>query len=115
MAQIQAKPFKLALLQLSQLTNSKSANIDVARTAIKAAMRSTHPPPDLIVLPEIWNSPYAVAKFREYAEAVPEVGSAGEDGEGEGETVKAMREMAKEAGVWLIGGESLSLELHDTK
>lgn len=106
MAQIQAKPFKLALLQLSSLTSSKAANIDVARAAVKAAMRATDPSPDLIVLPEIWNSPYAVAKFREYAEKVPEVGSSGGKGEEEeGETVVAMREMAKEAGVWLIGGE----------
>jgi predicted amidohydrolase len=107
MAQIQAKPFKLALLQLSSLNTSKANNIAVARAAIQQALKSTSPPPDLIVLPEIWNSPYAVAKFREYAEKVPEVGSTGDQSEGEGETVKAMREMAKEAGVWLIGGEIL--------
>lgn len=113
MAQIQAKPFKLALLQLSSLTSSKTNNIKVARAAIQAALKATTPPPDLIVLPEIWNSPYAVAKFREYAEKVPEVGSTGE--QGEGETVKAMREMAKEAGVWLIGGESwFSIHLLDS-
>ena len=109
MAQIQAKPFKLALLQLSSLTSSKANNIAVARAAIQAALKSTTPPPDLIVLPEIWNSPYAVAKFREYAEKVPEVGSTGKEGEGEGETVVAMREMAREAGVWLIGGQYLHL------
>jgi predicted amidohydrolase len=57
----------------------------------------------LIVLPEIWNSPYAVTKFREYAERVPEPGGSEK---GEGETVSAMREMAREAGCWLIGGES---------
>lgn len=108
MAQIQARPFKLALLQLSSLSASKANNIDVARAAVKAALKATNPPPDLIVLPEIWNSPYAVAKFREYAESVPEVGSTAQ--EGEGETVKAMREMAKEAGVWLIGGSIPELE-----
>lgn len=111
MAQINARPFKLALLQLSSLTASKNNNIDVARKAIQAALKATNPPPDLIVLPEIWNSPYAVTKFREYAETVPEVGSTGQEGEGkEGETVKAMREMAKEAGVWLIGGMSPLLQ-----
>jgi omega-amidase len=106
MAQIQARPFRLALLQLADLTGSKTHNIAIARKAVLAAANSS-PKPDLIVLPEIWNSPYAVAKFREYAEAVPEPGSSG--GGTEGETVTAMREMAKEARVWLIGGESLLL------
>jgi predicted amidohydrolase len=102
MAQIQARPFRLALLQLANLTGSKTHNIAIARKAVLAAAASD-PKPDLIVLPEIWNSPYAVAKFREYAEAVPEPEEGGKE---EGETVTAMREMAKEARVWLIGGGS---------
>lgn len=100
MAQIQARPFRLALLQLADLTGSKTHNIAIARKAVMAAANSS-PKPDLIVLPEIWNSPYAVAKFREYAETVPEPGAEAK----EGETVTAMREMAKDARVWLIGGE----------
>ena len=67
-----------------------------------AEASSSTPRPDLIVLPEIWNSPYAVTSFREYSEQVPEVGSV--DGEDEGETVKAMRLMAQHAGCYLIGG-----------
>ncbi len=104
MATITAKPFRLALLQLGNLTSTKANNIQIALKAVRTAAAST-PKPDLIVLPEIWNSPYAVTSFAEYSERVPEVGSTGQEGNGEGETVTAMREMAKETGCWLIGGE----------
>ncbi|KAI9639675.1 carbon-nitrogen hydrolase [Dioszegia hungarica] len=106
MAKIQAQPFRLALCQLAPSTANKQENIATAQRAVKAAAAST-PKPDLIVLPEIWNSPYAVPSFREYAEPIPAVG--GKD-EGEGETIKAMREMAREAGVWLIGGSIPEIE-----
>ncbi|KAK4686716.1 omega-amidase, partial [Tremellales sp. Uapishka_1] len=103
MATISAQPFRLALLQLANLTGSKPHNIQIARKAVQIAASSV-PKPDLIVLPEIWNSPYAVTKFEEYSERIPDVG-VGVGGEGhEGETVKAMREMARETGCWLIGG-----------
>jgi predicted amidohydrolase len=106
MAKINATPFRLALCQLGGTGPLKSHNIDLARRAVAQAAAST-PKPHLIVLPEIWNSPYAVTSFREYSERVPNVGSTGAEagGEGEGETVRAMREMAREAGCWLIGGE----------
>lgn len=100
--EIKARPFRLALIQLGNLTGNKADNIITARAAVLAASKSS-PKPDLIVLPEIWNSPYAVTKFREYSENVPDVGSEG--GKEDGETIKALREMAKEAGCWLIGGE----------
>jgi len=101
MATIHAKPFRLALLQLGPFTTHKSTNIAIARHGVADSSSST-PKPDLIVLPEIWNSPYAVASFREYSESIPEVGSTGD--EHEGETIKAMREMARSADCWLIGG-----------
>ncbi|WVR05659.1 hypothetical protein IAU60_002681 [Kwoniella sp. DSM 27419] len=105
MAAITAKNFRLALLQLGTLSASKASNINVARKAVQEAASST-PKPNLIVLPEIWNSPYAVTSFREYSEPIPRVGSkAGESSEAdEGETVKALREMARSSGCWLIGG-----------
>ncbi|ODO11996.1 hypothetical protein I350_00780 [Cryptococcus amylolentus CBS 6273] len=106
MAKVQASPFRLALLQLGGLTSSKSSNIASARSAVAAAAAS-HPKPQLIVLPEIWNSPYAVSSFREYSERVPEMGSKWSEEVkegGEGETVRALREMARSSGCWLIGG-----------
>jgi predicted amidohydrolase len=108
MALITAKPFRLALLQLAGLNASKANNIAVARRAVAAAASST-PKPDLIVLPEVWNSPYAVSAFREYSERVPAVKDGKEIEKAaaapEGESVTALREMARDAGVWLIGGE----------
>jgi predicted amidohydrolase len=101
MASIKAQPFRLALLQIGHTGPVKASNIELAREAVSKAASSS-PKPHLIVLPEIWNSPYAVTKFREYSEKIPDVGKRDED---EGETVKAMRKMAKDAGCWLIGGE----------
>lgn len=100
MATITAKPFRIALLQLGNLTSTKKTNIQIALKAVRTAAAST-PKPDLIVLPEIWNSPYAVTSFPEYSERIPSVG---EDKGDEGETVTALREMARESGCWLIGG-----------
>lgn len=107
MAQIVAKPFRLALLQLAGLNATKANNISVARAAVKKAAESK-PKPDLIVLPEIWNSPYAVTAFEQYSERVPNVKNGKEEaakGE-EGESITALREMARDNGVWLIGGAS---------
>lgn len=118
MALIQAKPFRLALLQLAGLSGNKAANIAVARKAVATAAASV-PKPDLIVLPEIWNSPYAVTAFREYSERIPDVKDGKEVANGapgpEGETITAMREMARSAGTYLIGGElkrTARLDLH---
>ncbi|WWC96747.1 hypothetical protein V866_003620 [Kwoniella sp. B9012] len=102
MASISAKPFRLALLQLGSLSASKASNIAVAKQAVLEAARSS-PKPHLVVLPEIWNSPYAVTAFREYSERVPHVGSKYDEVD-EGETVRAMREMARDNDIWLIGG-----------
>lgn len=111
MATISAKPFRLALLQLGGLTKTKSQNIDNARTALLKASQST-PKPTLLVLPEIWNSPYAVNSFREYSEKVPEVGKSCSD---EGETIQFLRQMAKETGCWLIGGSIPEIEASSDK
>lgn len=111
MSIINAKPFRLALLQLAGLNASKANNIAVARKAVAAAAASV-PKPDLIVLPEVWNSPYAVTAFREYSERVPAVKDGAEvAGTTEGESITALREMARDAGVWLIGGKSSYLRL----
>lgn len=101
MAKIQARPFRLALCQLPPTSATKTINIDTARRFVAQAAASS-PKPQLIVLPEIWNSTYAVSTFRENSERVPAVGTSGGE---EGETVKALREMARSAGAWLIGGK----------
>jgi omega-amidase len=92
----------LALCQLGPTSANKTSNIEIARRAVAQAASST-PKPELIVLPEIWNSTYAVSGFRPFSETIPAVGSKGD--EHDGETVKAMREMARSSKSWLIGGE----------
>lgn len=111
MATITAKPFRLALLQLAGLNATKANNIAVARKAVALAAASK-PKPDLIVLPEIWNSPYAVTAFAQYSERVPNVkgGKEVKGTEPEGESIAALREMAREAGVYLIGGALAGLD-----
>ena len=57
---------------------------------------------DVVVLPEIWNSPYAVDEFRKHAEPI--------DG---GPSVELLKTLAKERNVWIVGGSVP--ELHDDK
>ena len=50
---------------------------------------------DVVVLPEIWNSPYAVDQFRKHAEPI---------GEACGPSVELLKTLAKERNVWIVGG-----------
>jgi len=55
---------------------------------------------------EIFNSPYAVTAFRKYSESIPNhLPSKAESLESE--STQALSRMAKENGIWLIGGELL--------
>lgn len=64
----------------------------------QAAQQSSKP--DLIVLPECFNSPYGVDYFDEYSEEIgTSVASTKSD------TVKQLSALAKEHSVWLVGGE----------
>ena len=79
----------VALLQLS-VSNDKDVNIASAKENISsAAMLGAQ----LIVLPEVWNSPYATAAFPEYAETIPG-----------GPSSAMLVAAAQEHGVWIVGG-----------
>ena len=54
----------------------------------------------LVVLPEVWNSPYAVDQFRAHAEPIAEPGSGGSDGP----SVALLRRVARDRGVHIVGG-----------
>ncbi|MEG0291105.1 MAG: carbon-nitrogen hydrolase family protein [Anaerovoracaceae bacterium] len=82
------KNIKLAMCQMNVVADKK-ANIHKAEQMIRAAAAEGA---NVIALPEIWNSPYAVRHFRENSE---------EDG---GATYTFMSEIAKELGIYLIGG-----------
>jgi len=63
-------PYRVALLQFP-VSHSKETNIQTATDYInEAASKGAK----LIVLPEIWNGPYATAAFPEYAEILPSIG-----------------------------------------
>ncbi|KAL8293623.1 hypothetical protein RQP46_000324 [Phenoliferia psychrophenolica] len=99
-------PFRVALVQLGGTTDVKADNLSRARTAIEtAALGGGGAKPDLIVLPEVFNSPYATASFPKYAEKIAfEKGTTYDLARSESESVKVLSEAAKAAGVWLIGG-----------
>ncbi|KAF7728541.1 hypothetical protein EC973_005945 [Apophysomyces ossiformis] len=84
-----ASAFKLALLQLKGGADKK-ANLDNARAKILEAASNGA---NVVVLPEIFNSPYSTTEFPKYAEALAT-----------GESVKMLSSTAKEAGVYLFGG-----------
>jgi omega-amidase len=62
-----ANPVKIALCQIHVGTD-KSENIKTASKAITEAAANA----DIIILPEIWNSPYDTASFPRYAEVIPD-------------------------------------------
>jgi len=116
-----AKPFRVALIQLGGVTADKTKNLQHAREMIlKAATGSGGTKPDLIVLPECFNSPYGHVHFPNYAENIAYKSGEPYDVESsQSESVKMLSAAAKETGAWLIGGsvperESSSEKLYNT-
>ena len=89
-----AKALRVALIQL-KLGADKQANLANALKLISEAAKNA----DLIVLPECFNSPYAVDQFRSYAEEIPK-----------GETTVALSELSKQHGVYIVGGSIPELD-----
>lgn len=88
-----AKNLKIALIQLKAGAD-KAANLQkVSRFIDSAVSESTIGKLDVVMLPECFNSPYAVDKFREYAEPVPT-----------GETAVFLSGLAKKHQVFIVGG-----------
>jgi len=73
----------------------KDANIERAAGLLARACDGGA---DVVVLPEVWNSPYAVDQFRAHAEAVSTTGGPC------GPSVALLQKVAKERGVWIVGG-----------
>ncbi|KAM9171328.1 omega-amidase NIT2 [Pangshura tecta] len=80
--------FRLALIQLN-VSAVKSDNLNNACEFIRKA---TAQGAKVVALPECFNSPYGTKYFREYAEKIP------------GESTQKLSEVAKECGIYLIGG-----------
>lgn len=79
---------KVALIQC-KVTADKAANLAAMKSRIIAAAENGA---QLIVLPECWNSPYAVTAFASYAETIP------------GPTSRFLSDMARETKTFLVGG-----------
>ncbi|XP_003219231.2 omega-amidase NIT2 isoform X1 [Anolis carolinensis] len=80
--------FRLALIQL-QVSAVKTENVSRACGFVRTAAQQGA---KLVVLPECFNSPYGTKYFSEYAEKIP------------GESTQKLSEVAKECGIFLIGG-----------
>ncbi|KIY50224.1 carbon-nitrogen hydrolase [Fistulina hepatica ATCC 64428] len=110
------KPFILALVQLGGIGSVKADNLKHARDMVlKAAAGQDSKKPDLIVLPECFNSPYGVTHFPAYAETIGyRPGQDYDPASSKSESVKMLSSVAKETSTWLIGGRSIP-ELDDDK
>lgn len=86
--------FKLALCQLKGSIDKEESRQTVRRFVTEAAAKGAQ----VIALPEMWDCPYSNDYFRDYAEPA------------DGETVGFMSELAKELGIYLIGGSISELD-----
>ncbi|KAL1743290.1 carbon-nitrogen hydrolase [Schizophyllum fasciatum] len=100
------KPFTLALVQLGQIGANKADNLRHARDMVrKAAAGKDGKKPNLVVLPECFNSPYGAQHFPVYAEKIGYLpGRPYDVGKTESDSVRMLSDVAKETGMWLIGG-----------
>jgi omega-amidase len=98
-----ANTLPLALVQL-QPGEDGASNRRAAETWLELALTPPvgTPRPRLLMLPEIWNAPYAAARFGEFAEPVPEPGNLLIDGPSPSLAVVAR--LAKRHGVSVIAG-----------
>lgn len=96
MSSLLKQSLKLALVQLASGA-SKTHNLQNARTKVlEAAQQGAN----LVVLPECFNSPYGTKYFDTYAETLlPSPPS-----ESQSPTFHALSRLAKDAGVYLVGG-----------
>lgn len=87
------KNLRIALIQLKAGAD-KSANLNSVKSYIERAIStSTVGPLDVVMLPECFNSPYAVDQFRRYSESIPG-----------GETTQLLSSLAKKHQVYIVGG-----------
>ncbi|PLW55854.1 hypothetical protein PCANC_02195 [Puccinia coronata f. sp. avenae] len=107
---VQGASFNIALIQLGGIGTDKPANLLNARAKIAEAARGNDkgPKPQVVVLPEVFNSPYGSAFFDTYAEVIgwheSNDGSAWDVNNCDSPSIKMLSSAAKEEKVWLFGG-----------
>lgn len=94
----------IALIQLKAGAD-KAANLSKVTKFIDSAVKTSKAGKlHLVVLPECFNSPYAVDQFRNYAELIPS-----------GETTSLLSSLAKKHGIFIVGGSIPELDQENDK
>lgn len=94
----------IALIQLKAGAD-KAANLSKVTKFIDSAVKTSNVGKlHLVVLPECFNSPYAVDQFRNYAELIPS-----------GETTNLLSSLAKKHGIFIVGGSIPELDQENDK
>ncbi|KAG9318360.1 carbon-nitrogen hydrolase [Chiua virens] len=106
--------FKLALIQLGRSPyiaenptekDIKLGNLRHAREMIDRAVKNPNGKPDLVVLPECFNSPYGHVHFPVYAETIGFMpGKEYDIGKTQSQSIRTLSEAASEHRIWLVGG-----------
>ncbi|KAF8835439.1 carbon-nitrogen hydrolase [Paxillus ammoniavirescens] len=119
------KQFRLALIQLGSPTGItentteteiKEANLKHARDMIDQAANAPNREPNLIVLPECFNSPYGHVHFPVYAETIGYTpGQEYNIEKSMSQSVRMLSEAASHHRVWLIGGSIPERDIADGK
>ena len=110
---------RVALLQFL-VSQDKAQNHATALDFMTRAV--TQGKASLLVLPEIWNSPYATSAFPDYAEVLPDVGyefnPLDSSVEKDAPSAWLLIQFAKQNGVYLVGGsvpEKVTYPNHPTR
>ncbi|CCK69006.1 putative hydrolase KNAG_0B05740 [Huiozyma naganishii CBS 8797] len=93
MSKVLSQKIKIALIQFRGSSPDKQANLNRAAQFIDKAM-TQQPDTKIVVLPECFNSPYAVTKFREYAEEIGPLAT----------SVSFLSQLASKYKITLVGG-----------
>jgi omega-amidase len=89
---------RVALCQFP-VSEDKLENHRMAESYIRRASAAGS---QLVVLPEIWNGPYATAAFEEYAEELPDVGA--DATAAKSPSTRLLQDLARELNLWIVGG-----------
>lgn len=93
-----SKKFVIGLCQIL-VGSDKAVNLTVAKAAIANAVKQGA---QIVALPECFNSPYNVGKFREYSEIIPKDET--KCTEKDNPTTSFLLNEAKTHGIYLVGG-----------
>jgi omega-amidase len=94
-----SKMLRVGLCQF-HVTNDKTIN---HKTCIDYIQNAASQGAKLVVLPEIWNSPYATLAFPDYAEVAPSIHGSPPDAS-VSPSAALLQEQAQKHNIWLVGG-----------